>query len=357
MRRLLALTLIAVLILLLSGCEFWMKDDYVSVKPFEVQNVNNEGEIITASSYLDIRQALESFVDSCTQSAVIAVPDLDENTAHYYMKSAISYIQTSYPIGAYAVESVHYEIGTNAGEQAIAVDISYMFNRLELMRIRHVTDTASAALRIQETLEQYGADITLYVANYTEMDFIQMVQDYVDENPQLCMEMPQIVVAVYPKTGKERVLTLSFTYRNSREVLRSMQENVQEIFSYLEAGDGTEMERYTNLYAYLMGLHQYNIETSITPSYSLLRYGVGDSKAFATVYAAMCRRIGLPCQVISGTRNGEAWYWNLISADKTVYHVDLLQSAEAGGFSLQDPALMTGYVWDYSAYPQGRQLS
>ena len=95
----------------------------------------------------------------------------------------------------------------------------------------------------------------------------------------------------------------------------------------------------------------YQIETSITPSYSLLCHGVGDSRSFATIYAAMCRRANVECQVVSGTKNGDAWYWNLICENGIYYHVDLLESSAAGYLRKLSDAQMDGYVWDYSAYP------
>ena len=68
------------------------------------------------------------------------------------------------------------------------------------------------------------------------------------------------------------------------------------------------------------------------------------------VYGAMCRQAGLECRVISGTRNGEAWYWNLIRADDRWLHVDLLEASSQGGFIYLENDQMEGYVWDYSAH-------
>ena len=82
-----------------------------------------------------------------------------------------------------------------------------------------------------------------------------------------------------------------------------------------------------------------------------MRHGVGDSKAFASVYAAMCTKAGLDCQVISGTRAGEPWFWNIICEDGVYYHVDLLRCYREGGYRKQGDTDMTGYVWDYTAYP------
>ena len=64
----------------------------------------------------------------------------------------------------------------------------------------------------------------------------------------------------------------------------------------------------------------------------------------------MWQNADLQCQVVSGTRNGEAHYWNLIRFDDTDYHVDLLASNEVGEFTLMLPEEMSGYVWDYSLY-------
>ena len=95
----------------------------------------------------------------------------------------------------------------------------------------------------------------------------------------------------------------------------------------------------------------YQLETSITPAYSLLRHGVGDSKAFAMIYSAMCREAGLECRVVTGSRDGEPWVWNLICTDGVYYHVDLLRSLSAGRLQRMTEEDMRGYVWGYTAYP------
>ena len=165
------------------------------------------------------------------------------------------------------------------------------------------------------------------------------------------MEIPQVSVNIYPDSGEERVMEISFTYVNGRDSLRNMQSIVAPIFSAAELyvqGSEDNSQKYEQLYSFLMERFDYTIETSITPTYSLLRYGVGDSKAFALVYSAMCQNASLECRVISGTRNGEAYYWNQINYDGTEYHVDLLACNDLGEFAVMNPSEMPGYVWDYS---------
>ena len=344
--------LVAILCLLFSGCDFWLKDSYVSVKPYDVQDVEPMDEVIVANSYLSVRDALENMVEECIQNAIIAIPGADENTIDYYMSAASNHIIRNNALGAYAVEEISYEIGTNAGELAIAVDIHYHYNRIDILRIKRVENISAAVAEVQSALQEYDAEITLFVSEYKETDFLQLVQDYVDENPQLCVEMPRVTASVYPDSGKDRVVVLTFTYWNSREVLRSMQKNVQEVFRQLKPGTDPVNKTVENMYAFLMDRHAYTIETSITPPYSLLHYGVGDSKAFACMFAAMCRQMGVDCRVVSGAKGGEVWYWNVYLENGDAYYVDLLRCYQEGGFYAMKQDQMSGYVWDYSAFQE-----
>lgn len=349
------LLLSALLSALLCGCDLWTDGFYVSDEPYQVQDARPENEVVTASSYVEIRDALVEMVEDCAESGIISVPSLEQNMAKYYMNAAVNYIKENNAIGAYAVNALTFDIGTNAGEMAIAIDISYNYSRSMILRIKRIHTVSDAFTRIEDALEQYDAGITLYITHYEDTDFTQLIEDFVDAHPELCMEMPQITVSLYPEQGEQRVIDLTFTYRNSREVLRSMQENVQEVFDSLRITGESSWERYFGLYSFLMDRHEYTLGTSITPPYSLLRHGVGDSKAFATVYAAMCEKIGLDCQVVSGTRSGEAWYWNVIFENDAYYHLDLLQCSQSGTFQVLDESQISEYVWDYSAFPVQNQ--
>ena len=181
-----------------------------------------------------------------------------------------------------------------------------------------------------------------------------MVTDYAETYPQSVMEIPQVTAGIYPETGLNRVVELTFTYQTRRETLRQMQSQVAPVFdaaALYVSGEGADAQKYAQLYAFLIERFDYEITTSITPTYSLLRHGVGDNRAFALVYAAMCRVAGLECMTVTGTRDGEPWCWNIVLDNDRYFHVDLLRSNDLGGFREFTDAEMNGYVWDYSAYP------
>jgi len=338
--------------LLLTGCG-WLDGTYVSVTPHQEQTAGDRTENLMVSDYDELVRALETVVSKGTENCVINAVNYDPEELQTNLSSATRYIQKMYPLGAYAVETMNCEVGSSTGKLAIALDVTYRHGWTEIRKIQKAKTVADAHKAIGRSLENYDAVLVLDFEEYEDIDFYQVVQDYAQEKPQKVMEIPQLTTEVYG-TGVSRVVELIFAYQTSRDALRAMQSQVQPVFDsavLYVSGEGTQQQKFSQLYAFLMERFDYMVETSITPAYSLLRHGVGDSRAFATVYAAMCRAAGLECMVVTGTRSGEPWTWNLVQIEDGWYHVDLLRCSEGGRFARQMDDEMTGYVWDYSAYP------
>lgn len=348
-----AVAVIALLCLLLGGCASWMDGAYHSVTPYLGSGGREEGSLTSVSNHTQLRVALVDIVEDGAESRLISLVNFDTEKVKTHMEVAIRHVLQSNPIGAYAVESIDYELGTAGGVPAMIVTVKYNNNRGEISRIRQVKMDDAKKL-ITAALDQVQDSIVLKISDYRVTDYAQLVQDYALEHPESVMEIPQITVNTYPQSGAVRVLELLFSYQTSRDSLKNMQRYVQPVFTsttlYVSAED-TEEAKFARLYALLMETRDYTLETSITPAYSLLRHGVGDSKTMATVYAAMCRRAQLECMTVSGTRAGEPWVWNIICENGVYYHVDLFSCYRGGGYRKLGDSEMAGYVWDFAAYP------
>lgn len=345
-------SLFLALSLLLTGCG-WLDGRHVSVTPHREPQQRGQTDGISASDYQGLMDALEQLISAGTESATINVADYPSDAVESGMDLALRYAESSFPIGAYAVEDIHYELGTSGGLPALAVSIDYRHSWPEIQRIRRLEDISAAEDVISGALKRYDPNVVLLLENFDNRDFDQWVQDYALEHPETVMETPQVAVGIYGQ-GKARVVELIFTYQNSRDVLRQMRAQVESVFNsavLYVSGDGADKQKYSQLYVFLMERFDYTIETSITPAYSLLRHGVGDSRAFAMVYAAMCRGAGLECMTVTGTCSGEPRTWNIVLDDGHYYHVDLLRCSETGGYRELTDSEMRNYVWDYSAYP------
>lgn len=343
-----------VLCVALTGCTSWLDGSYSWSEPHKNPGISEEQGITAVNDYMQLRSALGQMVEKGEVTRTFSVAGMPTDVVESNMKMAIHYASYSNPVGAYAVESIEYDLGTSGGVTAVVVTVTYNHNHSQIKTIRDVYGMSAAKDKIYEALNGMNAELVLKINNYEETDYAQLVQDYALERPDMVMEVPQITASVYPASGSVRVLELKFTYQTSRESLKIMQNYVQPKFSSAELFVKTEEDssmKFARLYAFLMETTEYTVETSITPAYSLLRHGVGDSRAFASVFAAMCTRVGLDCRMISGTRAGEPWFWNLICEDGIYYHVDLLRCYREGVYQKLFDVDMVGYVWDYTAYP------
>lgn len=346
------LALILAACLLLSGCSF-LDGSYVSVTPHREQRQTQQLDAASVSDYQELIEALRQIISSGQESAVVYVPDYPAGTVQTGVEVAIRYVKNSDPVGAYALEDIQCELGSSGNVPALAVTVRYRRSQAELRQLQKVKTMNDVQTLVQEALERFDAGIVIQVEEYIRRDMTQMVQDYAATNPQIVMEAPQVTETVYG-SGRSRVVELVLTYQNSRDDLRKMRSQVEPVFhaaGLYVSGDGVQRQKFSQLYAFLMERFEYKIETSLTPAYSLLCHGVGDSRAFATVYAAMCRGAGLECLTVTGTCSGEPRTWNIVKEGENYYHVDLLNCNELGGYHTFTDRQMEGYVWDYSAYP------
>ena len=351
-RQLLALVLCAAM--LLSGCNGLMDGTYQWEHPHDIQQEGGLSSNISVTDYAELYQALAQMIEAGAEQATITVEGYDQEQLPTDLKTVKLNLMQKHPVATWAVKTIHSDLGTTGGTPAVAIKIDYLHDKAEIQKIIKVEYCEQAKPVIQEVLKSCDAGVVILIENYSGLDVFQLTENFAMEHPEYVIEQPHVTATTYPESGVSRILEIKFSYKTSREVLKNMQNHVLSIFESANLWASTESgaeEKYRRLYAYLTMQDAYSFETSVTPAYSLLRYGVGDNKTFAMVYAAMCRRAGLECLTVPGTNNGESCYWNIILVDDGYRHVDLLRSYAADDFQMLCDEEMTGYVWDYDAYP------
>ena len=283
-----------VLCMLLSGCGSWMDGSYSSVTPHRISGQTPEQDFPSAKNAAQLKAVLADLVEQGAETGRISVEEFPAESLDSSMNKIVEQILQSHPIGAYALESIEYELGTTSGVNAVAVTLTYNRSAEEIRAIHSVNNMDQAQKRVTEALSGLESGVVLRIAQYQEVDFSQIVDRFSQENPDLVMENPQVTVSVYPQEGVDRVVDVRFSYQTDREALRTMRDYVEPVFSsaalYVSSQEESDGVKYARLCTFLMERNDYQQKTSLTPAYSLLRHGVGDSKAFSIVYAAMCRR-------------------------------------------------------------------
>ena len=337
---------------MLSGCG-WMDGSYVSVTPHQVAlSQSGDGNARPVSGYAGLRDALISLVDEGGTKGLFSLAEYPRENVLADMERAVDYVTGTYPVGAYAVEAIDYHFGTGLGTNAMSVEITYRHSREEIARIRTVRGISGAGDLIAEAMDECAEKLVLQISGYRDTDFLEIVGEYARRNPDRVMESPSVTVRVWPDRGDTRVVELQFFYWTDREALRAMREQVQPVFSSAAlyvSGQAGERVKFQQLHTFLTErFDDYTYQYSVTPAYSLLCEGIGDSEAFSLVYAAMCSRIGLEAMTVSGTRDGQKHQWNLVKIDGSWYHLDLMASRQ---FQPRTDGEMTGYEWDREAWP------
>lgn len=345
---------IFILALLLSGCAFWMTGERLSITPYGVHPSQQGKEVTDVTSYDQLRNALREMVEAGMEEGVVSASKFNETTLDYYVGTAVNYITDSTAIGAYAVDSIDYEIGTNKGISVVAFRIAYRHDKAEIKRLKRVGNMSEVTEAVNLALNSCEQMVTLIVDKYESLDFTKYIDEYANNHPEQVMETPYVSVVTFPANGEQRVVQITLTYLTEKEKLLDMQRQVQAVFTsaelYVKETQKT-LDIYSQLYSFLVERSEYTMETSQTPAYSLLHTGIGDCRAFANVYSAMCKRSGLDCEVVAGLRNGEIWYWNVLQYENQLYHIDLLRCGENNRFAITLGKDMEGYEWDVATFP------
>lgn len=362
MRKIIACLLLLGLLAGLSACG--TDDSYLSVRThvepsMPATEAPQQDEAPTAGNRSELRGAMLSFVRNWTEQGEIRISGYSGDLSAD-LTETVRYITQEDPIGAYAVDYADAELRGDSQTGIVEVSIVFRRSAAEIDAIVTVSGVNGAHAKIRQALANFDAALTLRIRSYEDADFSGYIRTYCLEHPESAMALPEVSAAVYPDTGETRILELHFTYSQPRDTLRSMQTAVNTILdsaaAYVESG--TTPQRSAELLArFLLARFTYTMadETPDMPAYDLLCSGRAHSLSFASVFYAECVRAGLECRLVSGTRGGESYWWNLLQLDETWYAVDLMRSVEQGGdtLALLDPAALRGegYDWDAEAYP------
>lgn len=344
-----AVALILGIVLCFSGCAEMFSAYYYSEEP-HLHRTTVSGPSYAVEDMDDIHKALCDAIAAFETEMMIIGQGHDIDALEKDLQQVYLHVLEHDPMAAYAVEGMTSRAGQVDGKNVVTVSFEYRYDTKYLRHIRKVETMEDAASQLRAALEGCDGSLVLYVEHYEEQDLIQIAQEYAVRYPDRVVEIPRILTGIYPYTGEARVVDITFSYTMDLASLKQMRTDVARCFNdAVEAlpEGASDREVYESLWSFLRDRDTGRYDSSITPAYSLLYHGVGDSKAYATIYAALCERVGMPCQVVRGTRDGQGHCWAVIRTEEGERHLDLL----AETFLPRTDAQMEGYVWDPDRVP------
>ena len=360
--------ILAVLLLLTTGCSSLYPSEYVSVKeheaPFayrettslpETTEQESEESIKTVSRASDIRDAIQELVVNGLESGQFRLKDYAGNVESD-MKNMFNTLLSNSPKYTYAMDHFDWNIRNDLSGVLVSVELKLRLTPQELQNIQSRLFPEPAMRDIYKALREQATSFTVQVSGYQETDFNALLDSYILHHPDQIVEAPGISVAVYPPDrGSVRVVELHFVYHTDRDTLARRREDTDSFFKLLYDQINSEQsaqELVETIYKYLVPGIGYESSENATV-YTQVVQKVGSSRTMASVAEYLCNHTGAACEIVIGERDGEPWYWNRILSDGQWRSFDLHAAALSGEPPVLLPASeMTGYTWDAEQYPE-----
>ena len=336
-RRFCLFILIIVICVSCGACNSWMNGEYLSVTPRNAKPETYANRVIEVTSYTQLRNALANLVRNGAEDGIISISAFNKGTIHFYVDTAISNVIENTPFGAYAIDKITYEIGTNRGVSVVACKIHYRSGYQQPSQIERIGDAEELNSVVEKALEGFDPQVLVLMEQYEKFDAQEIVNAYAARYPDKIVEIPEIEINIYPDKGAERIIEILFQYDLDQVQLQQARMKIEERFRLAEQqvqGLDDPVDIYEQLYLFLTSQYQYADTRSSEPSYDLLVNGRGDDRAFAETYTRLCIRLGLGCNTVIGTRNGQNWCWNAIQIHGKYYYIDILKFAETNDFHI-----------------------
>lgn len=346
--------------LLLTGCGLYNRD-YANIVPFTGAGSGDRGgDTRDISNFNMLRSAILDLLNTHTEHAVFRFSNYGGAVAED-LGRVCQELHDDHPMGAWAVSDFQFEVNRVVSYDVADLYITFSKNAEEIASVEFVSTEDELRGKLRERLQNYstGAALRIYSTQMDEARIQTMLQELYYEDPVSIAAEPVCTVQGYPAAGgANRIYELRIDYGDSQASLRQMTSVLRRRVPQLCGELGMEAPLGMALAAARL------VSAAITESedalastaYGALVLSEANDKGAALAYEALCTALGIPCQVVSGQRNGaemETHYWNMVCLEGHWYHVDVsrLAAEPRQAFLATDATLRGRYVWDTARYP------
>lgn len=363
-KRVAALGLALALILSASACSSLYEKEYTYSEPYtENGGAIDSGAGTEIRNYAQLKSVLSTMISKHSPGGELRFNNY-EGSVSDDMAAASYEVRTQTPLGAYAVNSLEYEISRIVSYYTVQLSIDYLRTAEEIAQIKVINGISALKTYLQSVVKDYSPEILLMVYSSTvNADYISALLEDVFMTEESLVAAPQrLQVESYPNEGYNRIYKISLDYGHSRATLEHRTQELQEAAETAAAAlEGEDAHRLALSAArYLSAgtaVLPHNQAEGFTTAYHALVEGRADSLGLALAYQALCRPLGIDCRVIKGsfgTMGAEVHYWNILGFDGDYYHMDVSRMADDGEENvlfLRDDVAWGRYMWAYEDYP------
>lgn len=374
MKRAAVAALILALVLAMAGCGDIFEKEYCSVTDYtaEAEPATEEPVDDVISGYTALKRAITDLVSQHVESAELKFQNYDGTIAQD-VSQACWEVKSSTALGAFAVDYISYDTTDAAESNQAEIFITYKRTAEQVEAVETVSNLRALVGRISTALENgetYLA-VELNSAYVTAEEVKAYVSEAYYDDAQAVPVLPSVEVSIFPNSGVDRIVEITFDYGQTAEELAGIQQKLSDACKKLtedlfpeeetstsqetETSTGTEARQADTAYTLAQRLNDACVcdETAGATAYDALVKGKASSEGVAMAYEALCQTVGIDCEVVSGSLNGSAHFWNIVTVDGISAHVDVSRWDEGPQtvFLMTDSAMQPDYSWDASQYP------
>lgn len=351
-----ALALSLALSLALTGCASMLDRSYEVSTPHVDRPVTGEDpSVLQVKNYRELVQAVLYLVSRGEETGTIQMPDYNGDV-EADLTAACLEVATEDPLGAYCVDYIKHETARVVGSDQAELTIRYRRSREQVNSMVKVTGTSAIRTELREALSLFQREVVLRVAYFAgDADSIAGLirQSYYD-NPAWALGFPGVEIALYPDSGRERVVEILLTYAEEPGALQKKGEQlsaaVEELAEELEGLSGRDVLKEA---ARLLRERAVYDPTGESTPLAAFTGQPCDDEGLSLALVLLCRNAGVTAQVVEGTVPGgegrEERFWVMISPEGGNWYLD--PAGEGGEPLLAEELAAAGYDWPAAPRP------
>ena len=367
MKRIIALLLLIVSILSLTGCAGMLEDEYLSISEhnYASSTTTPEAVIPEITDYNGIINAITGMIYSYREERTFRFSNYSGNVEDD-VSEACAEIMNDSPIGSYATYYVNYTINKYVSYSEADISIIYKKTRDQVagLKTAHDIDTYEQYL---EYAFRYNSDhIALKVSdeNITEESTREFLENLYYENPSFAMVWPEMTITCYPAEGKDKIVEVKAEYPYIASLMSAMKTRLRvKVSDYAEECDKeSEYETLANMCHILtsnciytdsnMTAEKYNMSDSLNSAYGAVITTNASSEGYALAFKMMCDELDIECYVVKGKLNENVHVWNIVKYDGDYFHIDPALHNSWNVLLKSDEEILLDHWWDNSLYPK-----
>lgn len=343
--------------LLLSGCSSMLNRDYTSVTVHSAAPaVEGDQLAIRVESYQDLVNALLYFVTQRETQGVVRLYNYPYDVEKD-LDAACREVTREDPLGAYAVRDIGFDVAPIVSCYEADFRLSYRRTKAEIDAVATATGASAIRTVLRDFLSRFQEESAIRLSYFDgdEEEIRTLLRQAYYGAPEAALDMPAPQISFYPESGRQRIVELRLRYSLSQEELERRRRELERLSGNLaaELWGAEEDEGLEQIARAVLKGTRYDPKGGETAWHALAE-GRADSLGLALCMSLLCKQLDYSCQIVQGTLDGEARFWNIVSSQSGYRHVDLTARAEGEEepFFRSDRYMAEhGYQWDNSAVP------